>query len=199
VGTGSLPVTGQGLFAAEHRALRELYALARQFGGHWARLDAKLDPAPDVLARGVDASKQLLEELASRTAAYGLHGVPAATGAGVWTSRLRGAGDLLLERNQALRGATLDIQHVITLLAYLAALAARRDDLALAEWLSDWETRLRAIAGEAQAAAVAEAEDPERAIRPYDGSKLGRAGHKLQVSLGTLGEAYDRRAARRRG
>jgi hypothetical protein len=192
-------VTDHGLFPAEHRALRELYALTRQFGGHWARLDHKLDPAPGVLAQGVDASKQLLEELASRTAAYGLHGVPAATGAGVWTSRLRGAGDLLLERNQALRGATLDLQHVITLLAYLAALATRRDDLALAEWLSGWETRLREIAGAVQAAVVAEAEDPERAVQPYDGSKLGRAGHKLQVGLGTLGEAYDARAAKRRG
>jgi hypothetical protein len=199
VGTGPLPVTDQGLFPAEHRALRELYALTRQFGGHWARLDDKLDPAPDVLAQGVDASRQLLEELASRTAAYGLHGVPAATGAGVWTSRLRGAGDLLLERNQALRGATLDLQHVITLLAYLAALATRRDDLTLAEWLSGWETRLREIAGAVQAAVIAEAEDPERAVQPYDGSKLGRAGHKLQVSLGTLGEAYDARAAKRRG
>jgi len=199
MGTGPLPVTDHGLLPAEHRALRELYALTRQLGGHWSRLDDKLDPAPEVLARGVDASKQLLEELASRTAAYGLHGVPAATGAGVWTSRLRGAGDLLLERNQALRGATLDLQHVITLLAYLAALATRRDDLALAEWLSEWETRLRAIAGEVQAAVVAEAEDPERAVQPYDGSKLGRVGHKLQVGLGTLGEAYDARAARRKG
>jgi hypothetical protein len=123
--------------------------------------------------------------------------VPAATGAGVWTSRLRGAGDLLLERNQALRGAVLDIEHVILLLAYLAALATRRDDLALAEWLSGWEMRLREIAGEAQADAVAEAEDPERAVQPYDGSKLGRAGHKIAVGLGTLGEAYDARAGRR--
>jgi hypothetical protein len=192
-------VTGQGLFPAEHRALRELYAMARQLGGHWAKLSDKLDPSPDVLARGVDASRQLLEELAPRTAAYGLHGVPAATGAGVWTSRLRGASDLLLERNQALRSATLDIQHVITLLAYLAALATRRDDLALAEWLSGWETQLREIAGVVQAAVVAEAEDPERAVQPYDGSTLGRAGHKLQVGLGTLGEAYDSRAAKRRG
>jgi len=48
-----------------------------------------------------------------------------------------------------------------------------------------------------QAAVVAEAEDPERAVQPYDGSKLGRAGHKIQVSLGTLGEAFDGRAAKR--
>jgi hypothetical protein len=199
VGTGPLPVTDQGLFPAEHRALRELYALTRQLGGHWARLAGKLDPAPDVLDKGVEASKELLAELAERTAAYGLHGVPAATGAGVWTSRLRGAGDLLLERNQALRGATLDLHHVITLLAYLAALATRRDDLAFGEWLSGWETRLREIAGEVQAAVIAEAEDPDRAVQPFDGSKLGRAGHKVAVSLGTMGEAFDSRAARRRG
>jgi hypothetical protein len=187
------------LLAAEHRALRELYALTRQFGGHWARLDDKLDPPPDVLARGVDASKELLAELAERTAAYGLHGVPAATGAGAWTSRLRGAGDLLLERNQALRSAVLDVQHVTTLLAYLAALADRRDDAALAGWLRGWETRLRAIEDDARAAAVAEADDPERAVQAHDGSRLGRAGHKLAVSLGTLGEAYDGHAAKRRG
>jgi hypothetical protein len=191
-------VSGQALFAAEHRALRELYALTRLFGGHWARLDDKLDQAPDVLARGADASRELLAELAEQTAAYGLHGVPAATGAGAWTSRLRGAGDLLLERNQALRWAVLDVQHVTTLLAYLAALADHRDDAALAGWLRGWETRLRAIEDDARAAAVAEADDPERAIQAHDGSRLGRAGHKLAVSLGTLGEAYDGHAAKRR-
>jgi hypothetical protein len=186
------------LLAAEHRALRELYALTRQFGGHWARLDDKLDPSPDVLARGVDASKELLAELAERTAAYGLHGVPAATGAGAWTSRLRGAGDLLLERNQALRSAVLDVQHVTTLLAFLAALALRRDDAALATWHRRWETRLLEIEADARTAAVDEAEDPARAIEPYDGSKLGRAGHKLAVGIGTLGEAIDSRVGRRR-
>jgi hypothetical protein len=199
VGAGPLPVTDQGLFPAEHRALRELYALARQLGGHWSRLADKLDPAPDVLDRGVAASKELLAELADRTAAYGLHGVPAATGAGVWTSRLRGAGDLLLERNQALRGAVLDVQHVLTLVAYLGALAAQRNDTELAAWLRGWEARLTPLRDDLHAAAAAEAEDPERAVEAYDGSKLGRAGHKLALGLGTLGEAYDSRAAKRRG
>lgn len=199
MGTGPLPVTDQGLFPAEHRSLRELYAMTRQLGGHWSRLADKLDPAPDVLERGVAASKELLAELAHRTAAYGLHGVPAATGAGVWTSRLRGAGDLMLERNQALRSSVLDAQHVVTLLAFLGALAARRDDTELAGWLGGWETRFAALRDDVHAAAVAEAEEPERAVEAYDSSKLGRAGHKLAVGLGTLGEAYDSRAAKRRG
>jgi hypothetical protein len=190
-------VSDQGLFPAEHRALRELYALTRQLGGHWDKLEGKLDDPPDVLARGVDASKELLSELAEKTAVYGLHGVPAATGTGAWSSRLRGAGDLLLERNQALRTAVLDVQHVTTLLAYLAALADGRSDTALAGWLRGWESRLRRIEDEVRAAAVAEGGEPERAIEAADGSRVGRAGHAIALKLGTLGEAIDSRAARK--
>jgi hypothetical protein len=190
-------VSDQGLFPAEHRALRELYALARQLGGHWAKLEGKLDDPPDVLERGVDASKELLAELAERTAAYGLHGVPAATGTGAWSSRLRGAGDLMLERNQALRTAVLDVQHVTTLLAYLAQLADGRSDTALSGWLRGWESRLGRIEDEVRAAAVAEGGDPERAILAADGSRVGRAGHAIALKLGTLGEAIDSHAARR--
>jgi hypothetical protein len=190
-------VSDQGLFPAEHRALRELYALTRQLGGHWAKLDDKLEDPPPVLGRGVEASKALLGELAERTAAYGLHGVPAATGVGVWGSRLRGAGDLFFERNQALRTAVLDVQHVATLLGYLAALADGRSDTALAGWLRGWESRLRRLEDEIREAAIAEGGHPDRAVQPYDGSPLGRAGHALAAKLGTLGEAYDSRAGRR--
>jgi len=35
-------------------------------------------------------------------------------------------------------------------------------------------------------------------VQSYDGSRLARAGHKIQVGLGTLGEAIDSRAAKRR-
>lgn len=191
-------MSDQGLYPAEHRSLRELYAVTRQLGGHWAKLESKLDDPPEVLGRGVAASKDLLAELAERTAAYGLHGVPAATGAGIWASRVRGASDLFLERNQAVRAAVVDVQHVTTLLGYLAAVADRRSDAELAGWLRGWETRLLAIESDMRAAAIAEGEHPERAIEPYDESRLGRAGHAIAVKLGTLGEAYDSRAARRK-
>jgi hypothetical protein len=190
-------VSDQGLLPAEHRGLRELYALARALGGHWAKLEGKLEDPPAVLARGVDASKELLAELAGRTAAYGLHGVPSATGTGVWSSRLRGAGDLVLERNQALRTAVLDIQHVTTLLAYLAQLADGRSDTALAGWLRGWESRLRRIEDDVRAAAIAEGADPERAISSADSSRMGRAGHAIALKVGALGEAYDNRVGRR--
>jgi hypothetical protein len=197
VGTGSLPVTDQGLFPAEHRALRELYAMARQLGGHWARLAERIGGC-EPLERGVAASRELLDELAERTAAHALYGGVAARGSGAWVSRLRGAGDVLLERNQALRSAVLDIQHVTTLLAYLARLAERRGDSPLAAWHRGWETRLAEIADAARELAIAEGDDPERAIVPAEPSKLGRAGHAIQTGMGTVGEAVDARLARRR-
>lgn len=190
-------MSDHGLFPAEHRGLRELYAFTRQLGGHWSKLEGKLDDPPPVLAQGIAASKELLGELTERTAAHGLHGVPAATGAGVWVSRARGASDLFFERNQAMRAAVFDVQHVSTLLGYLAALADSRSDADLAGWLRRWETRLLAIEADMRAAAVSEGTDPERAIKAYDDSRLGRAGHAIAVKLGTLGESYDGRAARK--
>ena len=197
MGTGSLPVTDHGLFPAEHRALRELYAMARQLGGHWSRLAERLGGC-EPLERGVAASRELLDELAERTGAHDLYGGVAARGSGVWVSRLRGASDLLLERNQALRSAVLDVQHVTTLLAYLGELAETRGDAALASWHRGWETRLTEIQEEARTVAVAAGTDPERAIEPAEPSKLGRAGHAVANGLGTVGEAVDARLARRR-
>ena len=88
--------------------------MASQLASHWTRLGGRLGGAPgDALAGGASAARELLRELAARTAAHGLHGFPAAQGVG---GRLAGArnvaGDLLLERNQALRAAVLDVAHV---------------------------------------------------------------------------------------
>ena len=195
----------QGLYPAEHRALRELHAMASQLASHWTRLGDRLGGAPgDALAGGASAARELLRELASRTAAHGLHGWPAAQGVGGRLASVRNvAGDLVLERNQALRAAVLDVAHVTTLLAYLSALADRRGDAMLAAWHRRWEFRLRDAEERVMATIVALAEDPGDAILPASQTTAGRAGHGIANALGTLGEAIDGspvgRAARKVG
>jgi hypothetical protein len=184
-----------GLFAAEHRALRELHAVTRQLVGHWTRLGRRLDH--DVLVRGAGVAGELLEELTERCRAVGIEVFPAAQGVGANAAGLRGVSDLLLERNQALRGAVLDMAHVTIALAYLAMLADRRGDAELAAWHRGWETRLRAIEDEARTVAALEGGDPERAIEPAAPGTLGRAGHAVANGLGTLGEALDASAVGR--
>ena len=186
-------VSDSGLYPAEHRALRELYAMGSQLASHWTRLGGRLGGAPgDALAGGASAARELLRELAARTASHGLHGFPAAQGVG---GRLAGArnvaGDLVLERNQALRAAVLDVAHVTTLLAYLAGLADRRGDAMLAAWHRRWEVRLREAQERVMATVVAMAEDPADAILPASQTAAGRAGHSVANALGTLGEAID--------
>lgn len=192
-------MSSQGLFPAEHRALRELHAMTRQLVGHWGRLADRL--GSDVMARGAAAGRELLPELEARCAQHGLYGFPAAQGVGAGAAGTRGVSDLLLERNQALRGAVLDLVHVTLLLAYLAELAEHRDGVELAAFHRRWETRLRAIEDEARTAIAAEGTDPERAIEPAKPGSWGRAGHAVANGLGTLGEAVDGsavgRAARR--
>jgi len=118
-------LTAHGLYRAEHRALRELYSVSRRLSGHWERLAERIGgPPATMLRRGAEAARELLGELAGRTSEHGLHGTPAAEGAGRGLGRTRNAGDLLLERNQAMRIAVLEIQHVTTLLGYLGQLAA---------------------------------------------------------------------------
>jgi len=103
---------------------------------------------------------------------------------------------------KALRMALLDLQHVVTLLGYLAALARTRGDATLAAWHEEWERRLRALEDRGRAAAAAMAADPADAIAPADEGTLGRAGAKLGAAVGTVGEAIDSsrlgRLARRR-
>ena len=199
----SEPSEDSGLYPAEHRALRELYATASQLGSHWTRLAGRLGgPSGDALSDGASAARELLRELAERTAAHGLHGFPAAQGLGGRLAGLRNvAGDLLLERNQALRAAVLDVAHLTTLLAYLSALADRRGDAMLAAWHRRWEVRLRDLEERVEATVVALADDPDDAIQPASSSTAGRAGHGLANGLGTIGEAIDGsplgRAARR--
>jgi hypothetical protein len=199
-----MDITGHGLYRAEHRALRELYAAARQLCGHWEKLSHRIGGQPaTVLRHGSEDCNELLEELAGRTEEHGLHGFPAAQSVGGRLAGVRNnAGDLLLERNQAMRVAVLDVQHLTTLLAYLARLAATRGDDQLAGFHRRWEERLREIEEEARAAAIELGCEPAAAVVPADQGPLGRAGHRFANAVGTAGEAIDAsaigRAARRR-
>src|SRR3954452_2034111 len=123
------------MHSAEHRAIRELHATARQMRNHWRRLAERLDEP--LLDEGAAAAGELLAELETRVGK--LQGRPAAQSVGASLAGMRGVSDLFLERNQAFRSALLDLNHVTTLVLYLAALS---ED---AQWLRGWAERLTAL------------------------------------------------------
>ena len=183
------------LYPAEHRALRELYATARASSpAHWcaARRPPRRARPRAALHDGGAVARAMVTELAKQTAERGLHGFPAAQTVGSRLAGLRNAAaDLVLERNQALRIAVLDAEHVATLLEYLAALADKRGDEPLAAFHHHWRDEIAAARDAVRHAAIALADDPDDAIRPAEGSLLGRAGHGAATALGTVGEAID--------
>ncbi|HEV2058077.1 MAG TPA: hypothetical protein VGR11_01890, partial [Solirubrobacteraceae bacterium] len=151
----------------------------------------------ELLRSGAELAGALLSELADVSATRGLYGKPLAQGLG---ARLAGMHnsllDTVLEVNQALRFAVLDVVHVVTLLEYLSRAAARDGDVELQGFLEDWAQRLRAQEDAIRAAAVALGDDPDRAVRPCTPGLVGRVGHGAASALGTFGEWVDRRARR---
>ena len=191
-----------GLHPAQNRALRELYAAARQLSHHWSTLADRLGAGDGVaeLRAGAQAAEELVGELEELTAGYGLYGFPAAEGMGARVAGVRNVlADRALERNQALRMAVLDVQHVVTLCAYLAELGRAGGDEKMVEFCGRWERKLKRLESRVRKAAVAEGTDPDAAIVPLDDGPVGRAGHRVASAAGTLGEWFDRRAADRRG
>jgi hypothetical protein len=181
-------LTEQGLLPAEHRALREAYAAARQVQSHWTHLGRRLGGPPgDFLAEGAQAAEELLAELGESP----IPGVPMAEGVGASLSGVRGVSDLLLERNQAFRGALLELARLTILAGYLGGLARARSDAELAGRHARAEERLRELEERGRAIAVGLAGDPDAAIAPADGGPLGQAGLRLGVAMGSLGEAID--------
>lgn len=186
---------------AAHRGLRELYVMARQLRDHWRGLADRLEPtAPDpaeLLRDGSAAARGLIGELTEVTAARGLHGRPAAQGFGARLASLHSLLlDTSLEVNQALRIAALDVVHVVTLLEYLAAVAADDADAELEAFLAGWVPRMRAHEEAVRAAAVAVGASPDIAVRAAAPGLAGRIAHGAANAVGTVGEWVDRRAAR---
>lgn len=177
--------------------------MGRRLASHWSRLADRLGGPPSgPLRDGAATVRGLLRELERETASRGLHGFPAAQGAGVQLATLRNVGDVALERNQAVRLAVLDADHVLTLLLYLEALAGGRGDTALTAVHRRWIEQVEGARDALRDAAIALANHPEDALRPAEPSLLGRAGQGAANVVGTLGEAFDGsplgRLARRR-
>ena len=175
--------------SAEHRAIREAYATARELRNHWTRLGRRLGGPPgDYLAEGADAAGELLAELESGTP---VPGVPMAQGVGASLGGAHAVSDLMLERNQAFRAALLELARLTILAGYLGGLARARGDAELADRHARAEERLRELEERGRAIAVTLANDPEAAIAPAEGGALGLAGQRIGALMGSVGEAID--------
>ena len=184
------------MHAAEHRALRELYAFTLQLERHWDALGRRVGGDDGAaLHAGAEAARDLLEQLAPVTAQRGLPTATMAQIASRFASARPGVPDRALERNQALRFAALDAQHVATLLAYIANLAAADGDEELRAFCARWERKLRTHERAVRLAGVALGERPDEAIEPADPSLVGRAGAKMNSGVGAFGEWFDGRRA----
>jgi hypothetical protein len=189
------------LHPAENRGYRELYVSASAAQKRLGRLALALDgtDSREPVDKAAESLGKLLEELGPLTARHDLYGDVAAQGGGASFGLLRGAVfDRFLERNQALRIAVDDLEHVATLLAYLANASEARGDRKLPEFCLSWERRLRRQIGAVRKAAVALGSDPDGAIEPLDASAASRAAHRVAWAVGTVGEWTDRQVARRR-
>ena len=159
------------------RAVRLLASARRALAVAVGRAaDADLAKALD---RGAAAAEELIEELAPLTARHDLHGKPAAQGAGKSIAGGARVRDRFLERNQAARFAIEDLQHVVTLLAYLARASETSGNAELAEFCGRWERKLKRLEGEARKAAAALGADLDGASRPA-GRVHGRARPRIR-------------------
>jgi len=189
------------LHPAENRGYRELYFTGRQTVKRLDRLAAAFDdtPAHEPLGKAGDAISRLLDELGPLTARHDLYGGAAAQGSGANVGTVRGAVfDRFLERNQALRFAVEDLEHVTTLLGYLARVSETRGDTELPEFCRSWERRLRRQVNALRKTAIELGGDPDGAVEPLDDSPASRAAHRVAWSLGSIGEWTDRQVARRK-
>jgi len=184
----------------EHRGYRELYVSLRQLAEHWQRLGGRLagERVGSELVAGAAAARALLHALSAFTEPRGLYGRPLATGLGGVIAAARNlAGVRLLERNQAVRLALLDVHHARELLDYLARAAEHRGDTDAVAFCNSARKRLGKAKDRVRGAYLQMAADPDRAIKPAERSLAGWVASRLGVATGTLGELVDRRAGRR--
>ncbi len=162
----------------------------RRIAGH---LDLK---ARTVADKGSATLGEMLDELKPALAEHDLHGEIAARGTGARIGTVRAEVlDRFLERNQALRFAIDDVEHVATLLAYMGAVSTARGKTNLPELCGAWERKLRRNVTALRKAAVELGSRPDDAIEPLDPTPIGKAAHGAAVATGTVGEAVDKAVA----
>jgi len=189
------------LHPAENRGYRELYVTGRQTAKRLGRLGSAFagTSTREPLDKAAEWIERLLSELAPLTARHDLYGGVAAEGAGSNLGVVRSVVfDRFLERNQALRLAVDEIEHVATLLGYLASVSETRCDAELTEFCRSWERRMRRQVGAVRRATNELGGTPDSAIQPLDPSPVGRAAHRMAWAVGTVGEWTDRQVARRK-
>lgn len=185
------------LHPAQNRGLRELVATSRQLADHWGSLEGRFAGQPaatKVLHEGALAARGLIDSVRPLMEARGLFGGAAAQSVGRSLAGSRSyVGDRFLERNQALRTAILDVQHVVTLLGYQAAVAEGRGDEELGRALRAEERSLLAVERAARRAVLKLGADPDAAIERLDPSPAGAVAHGAANAAGTVGEWVDRK------
>lgn len=186
------------LHPAENRGYRELFLTAQEAQTRLSRLSEHLedDNARKAVERAESSLSELLTEVKPALARYDLHAELAARGGGSRIGMVRAAIlDRFLERNQALRFAVDDLEHVTTLLAYLANVSETRRAQSLTELCRTWERKMRRHVTAVRKVAVGLATDPDAAIEPLDPSPIGKTAHGAAVAVGSAGEALDRKVA----
>ncbi|MBA2506541.1 MAG: hypothetical protein H0V29_11460 [Thermoleophilaceae bacterium] len=185
------------LHPAQNRQLRETYAWARQIAEYWARLAERIgEPEAAPFRQGAEKAGELAEALVPVCEAQGLPIANAAAGAGRSLAKAKGSvRDKLLERNQAIRLAVEEMQHLTTALAYGAALAEAAGTEELATFQATWERKLRRVESAARKAAIEQGARPDAAIEPLESA----AGAKVGAALGAIGEWTDAQVTKRRG
>jgi hypothetical protein len=159
----------------------------RRIAGH---LDLDIRSVCD---KGSETLGEMIVEFTPALAEHDLYSELAARGTGSRIGTVRAEIlDRFLERNQALRFAVDDVEHVTTLLAYMGSVSASRGKKNLPELCATWERKLRRQVSLLRKAVVELGSKPDEAIEPLDPGALGKAAHGTAVATGTVGEAVDK-------
>ncbi|MDQ3758901.1 MAG: hypothetical protein M3331_03015 [Actinomycetota bacterium] len=180
------------LHPAENRGYRELMLTAEEARTRLRRIAGHLHLENRAVAdRGSEALGEMLDAMKPALAEHDLHGEVAARGAGARIGSVRAEIlDRFLERNQALRYAIDDVEHVATLLAYMGAVSTARGKKNLPELCGIWERKLRRQVSALRKTAVELGSRPDDAIEPLDPTPVEEA-ERSETEDGGPGEAVD--------